>query len=252
MNDDPTLTALRHRLTEVRDSLGDVHMAIPASEIFARDRRRHARHRQAAAVVAVAAVAVAVSVALPASHLMPASHPPASRPASGPGVRLAAWTVTRKADGSIQVSMFRQLRGQAELQLLQRTLRADGVPASVTFTGRQNPACQPYPSSSWGLLTRVFGGGFYRGGNPYQDKGPLTRVLPYGGGSYKDNPYKDSPQQTGVVIHPAALPSGAGVQIAVMRGIPPGPSGPWPYPKGSGHGVVGWNLVKASPQCTGS
>jgi hypothetical protein len=55
-----------------------------------------------------------------------------------------------------------------------------------------------------------------------------------------------------MVIYPAALPSGAGLQIAVMCGIPSGPSGPWPYPKGSGNPVVEWFLVKASPQCTGS
>ena len=64
MNDDPTLIALRHRLTEVRDSLGDVHMTIPASEIFARDRGRRARHRLAAAVGAAAAVAAALGTAV--------------------------------------------------------------------------------------------------------------------------------------------------------------------------------------------
>jgi hypothetical protein len=55
-----------------------------------------------------------------------------------------------------------------------------------------------------------------------------------------------------MVIHPSALPPGAGLQIAVMWGIPLGPSGPWQYPKGSGHPVVEVFLVKASPQCTGS
>ena len=64
MNDDPTLTALRHRLTEVRDSLGDVHMTIPASEIFARDRGRRARHRLAAAAGAAAAVAAVLGTAV--------------------------------------------------------------------------------------------------------------------------------------------------------------------------------------------
>ena len=39
---------------------------------------------------------------------------------------------------------------------LQRTLRADGVPVSVTFTGQQNPACQPYPSGG-GPAFRPFG-----------------------------------------------------------------------------------------------
>jgi hypothetical protein len=226
MNDDPTLTALRHRLTEVRDSLDDVHMTIPASEIFARDRRRRARRWLAAGTGTAAALAVAVSMALPASHPA-AGHPAARHRASGPGVQLAAWTVTRQADGSIQVSMFGQLRGQAELQRLQRTLRADGVPASVTFTGQQNPACQPYPAGGWGLLTRVLGGGF-------------------------KNPAAQYATQAALVIDPSKLPPGGGLQIAVMRGIPPGPSGPWPYPKGSGHPVVEVSLVKATLACTGS
>lgn len=55
-----------------------------------------------------------------------------------------------------------------------------------------------------------------------------------------------------MVIDPSALPPGDGLQIAVMQGIPSGLAGPWPYAKGSGHPVSEVNLVKASPQCTGS
>jgi hypothetical protein len=232
MNDGPTLTALQHRLTEVRDSLGDVRMTIPASEIFARDRRRRAQHWQATAGVTAAAAAVAVSVALatshpaarhPAARPTAASHPGSSQRASGPVVQLAAWTVTRQADGNIQIT-FREATDAAGLQ---RTLRADGVPASVTFTGQQNPACQPYPTGGWGLLTRVLGGGF-------------------------KNPAAQYATQAALVIDPSKLPPGGGLQIAVMRGIPPGPSGPWPYPKGSGHPVVEVSLVKATLACTGS
>jgi len=230
MNDDPTLTALRHRLDEVRDSLGDVHMTIPDSDIFARDRRRRARHRLAAGAAAAAAVAVGVGVALPASH------PSSGHPSSGPGARLAAWTVTRQADGSIDVSFFGEpgLRDPAGLQ---SALRADGVPASVTFIGQQNPACQPYPSPSSPPSFRP------QPGAPSPGHGPLSRVL---------GPFVDKPQGVATVIHPSALPPGAGLQIAVMQGIPAGQAGPWPYPKGSGHPVETVGLVKASPQCTGS
>jgi hypothetical protein len=63
---------------------------------------------------------------------------------------------------------------------------------------------------------------------------------------------KASSQADAMVIEPSALPSGEGLQIAVMQGIPPGPGGPWPYPKGSGQPVTEVNLVVASPQCTGS
>ena len=63
MNDDPTLTALRHRLTEVRDWLDDVHMTIPASEIFARDRRRRAHRRRLAGFAGLGGTGVAAGAA---------------------------------------------------------------------------------------------------------------------------------------------------------------------------------------------
>jgi hypothetical protein len=235
MNDTKLADAVRSGLAEACDSLNTVHLAIPASEIMARAdmARRRRRLGVLAGAGGAAAVAVAVSVALPAGHLT-ASHPAASHTSSGPGARLAAWTVTRQSDGSIQVSFFRQLRFPVALQ---RTLRADGVPASVTFIGRQNPACHPYPVASFGQpIARAL-----RDGHP--PGGPLSKVL---GGPFSH------PQRDAMVIHPAALPSGAGLQIAVMRGIPPGPAGPWPYPKGSGHPVTEVGLVKASPQCTGT
>jgi hypothetical protein len=220
MNDDPTLTALRHRLTEVRDSLGDVHMTIPASEIFARDRRRRARHWLAAAGGAAAAAAVAVSVALPASHPA-ASHPAASHPASGPSVvQLAAWTVTRQADGSIKVT-FREATDAAGLQ---RTLRADGVPASVTFTGHQNPACQPYSSPA----SQAFW--------PY---GPRTGPLDWS--RFINQPKDAYTTPYALVIDPSALPSGVGLQIWTSG-----------TPGAADNFLLGVSLVKASPQCTGS
>ena len=123
----------------------------------------------------------------------------------------------RQADGSIQVTI-RELRDPAGLQ---RTLRADGVPASVTFTGQQNPACQSYPgggsqSQRRHLLSSV--------------AGLLSSVAGPAGGD-------------GMVIHPSALPSGAGLQIYTLFQNYPGP-------RGSFQVAVG--LVQASPQCTGS
>jgi hypothetical protein len=144
---------------------------------------------------------VAVSVALPVGH-----------PASGPGAQLAAWTVARPADGSIRVTI-RELRDPAGLQ---RTLRADGIPASVTFTGRQNPVCQGYGFS----------------GSPGQRRQLLSSVAtgPAAG-------------QDVMVIHPSALPSGAGLRIdALFR----------PYPGSRGNYQWSVGLVQASPQCAGS
>lgn len=54
-----------------------------------------------------------------------------------------AWTVASQPNGSIQVTVS-ELRDPAGLQ---SKLRADGIPASVTFSGEANPACHGYPSS---------------------------------------------------------------------------------------------------------
>jgi len=218
MNDDELITALRKQR-------GTVVMTTPVQHIISRGRTvRNGRRVFAAAgaLAAAAAVAFTVGVALPGSH--PAARgPTASHPASPPGVRLTAWTVTRQADGNIKVS-FRELADPAALQ---RTLRADGVPVSVTFTGHQNPACQPYSlpadQSFW----------------PYGPKpGPVS---PLGLGSRFTKPnlkntYTTPPDELpALVINPSALPSGAGLEIFT--------------PGNQGLQVM---LVHASPQCTGS
>jgi hypothetical protein len=184
MNDDELIMVLR-------EQRGNVPMTVPMEEIISRGRAVRARRRvpgvTAAAGTAVAA-AVAVSVALPASHPA-AGHPAAGHPAGGPGVQLTAWTVTRQADGTLKVT-FREATDAAGLQ---RTLRADGVPASVTFTGQRNPACQPYTSS--GPAFKPFG----------------SKTGPLGGDSRNPQDAYNSPYA--LVIDPAALPKGAGLQI---------------------------------------
>jgi len=107
--------------------------------------------------------------------------------------------VTQRAGGTIYVTV-RQLRDAAGLQ---RRLRADGVPASVTFFGREPRACQPYPADR-AVVGKVFGG-----------HGPP------------------------LVIHPAALPSGAGVQLNPGHYAPGAPI------------ALAFGLVRASSGCTG-
>jgi hypothetical protein len=194
--------------------------------------RRHRRIAFAAVASAVAGLAVAflavaflaVSALTPASHKpggrLAASHPANSHPASGPGAQLAAWTVTRQADGNIQVT-FREATDPTGLQ---RTLRADGVPASVTFTGQQNPACQPYTSG---------------GGPAFWPFGPSTG--PLDGYSFIHHPQDAYNTQYALVIDPSTLPSGAGLQIWTS-----GTSG------AADNFQLNVSLVKASPQCTGS
>ena len=122
----------------------------------------------AAALAVVAAAATAVTMLLP-------GHQP-SRPVTA---RLAAWTVVKQADGTVYVTV-RELRDPAGLQ---RTLRADGIPASVTFTGQPNPACRPY-------LHRLPGGVAIEAAPIYRPPDVL-------------------------IFHPSDLPPGAGWQIEI-------------------------------------
>jgi hypothetical protein len=208
VSNDHTLTALKDRLAQVRDSLGEAHPSVPASAIIARARRRRVCRRLIPAMTGVlaaaAGAAVAVAVLLPASH--PASHPPR--------IQLAAWTVTRQPGGVISVSL-RELRDPAGLQA---TLRADGVPANVTF---------------------------WAGGPPYPPS--PCQVDPAGapGSALHANVFENPPYPgpgIGVDIRPSALPTGTGVYLI-------GAFSPTPTTRATG---LSDGLVYASQQCTGS
>jgi len=203
MNDTNALGAVRDYLATAKDSLAEVHMDTPRHIIERNGRARRRRHRLTglAGVIGVGvAAAVATTVLLPAGH--PVSHPVSTQ--------LAAWTVTRQTDGNISV-YIRQLRDPASLQ---SKLRADGIPASVTFLDQQNPSCRPYHAGQ-ALLNKVFPDS-YRPGPP---PGPGAAI----------------------VIDPQALPGDAGVQLGGSFSEPPAMSE-----------VAAPVLVYASPQCTGS
>jgi hypothetical protein len=193
---------------------------------------------------------VAAGAALAVAALTPASHPaghvtggvaggvagyPASRQ---PAVQLTAWTVTRLADGNISVTI-RELRDPAGLQ---STLRAHGVPASVTFASQQNPACQPYPGGTPRrppqpatlLLKRVFPA-------PYNNL-PQPEHYPEGMRAASASALPPalptlSPSHAVIVIAPSALPRNAGVQLSTSS---------------DGDALNLPQLVYASPGCTGS
>lgn len=188
MNDDELTTA-------VKASVTSVHMNIPADQIVRRSRAIRAHRRLpglAAAMAVVVAAVFAVTALLPGQRS--GSHQS--------GIQLAAWTVVKRADGTVSVTI-RELRDPAGLQ---RRLRADGVPASVTFFGQMPRSCRGYPVGA-ARINRVYT-------VRYEGRFPV------------------------MVIHPSALPHGAGVQIN------PPPQQPIIR--------VAIGLVHASPQCTGS
>jgi len=193
MNDDTLITAVKEPFT-------DVHMTTSVEQIVRRGRAVRARRRIPGLAGALAVLAAA---ALAVTALLPASHPS--------GAQLAAWTVAQRPDGTIYVTI-RQLRDPAGLQA---KLRADGVPASVTFFGGQNPSCHAYPKASPALTKRVI--------SPYHGSGRRYTVL---------------------VIHPSALPGNAGVLISASQVRHPG--------HGGAAIATLAGLVQASPPCTGS
>jgi hypothetical protein len=144
--------------------------------------RRHRRGRLALAAAAVAAAGASLAV----TALLPAAHQPSHQPT----VRLAAWTVAKQANGTIEVTIS-QLRDPAGLQ---STLRADGVPATVHLVGQPGPACQPYPAPK-ALLNRIYQAG------------------PGAGNTYV------------LIIDPSAIPGGAGLQISAAVQQSPGGGG---------------------------
>jgi hypothetical protein len=212
-------------MTMVGNSFTSVHVTTPVDQITRRGRAVHARRRipvLAGALVVAAGAAVAVTSFSP-------SFP---RAAHQPGAPLAAWTVAKLSDGAIRVTIH-QLSDPAGLQ---RQLRADGVPASVTLIGKQNRACRPYRASR-ALLDSVMTHTFEV--LPTAHHGPPTGL-----------PGSALNLVIVMEVHPSALPKGAGVQLATTFTLLP----PVTTNGGTQHvarGTMVTGLVHASPQCTG-
>ncbi len=230
-------------LTAARDFLSRSPVADPPDlEAIMASGRARRRRRLIPGVTGTLAVAAGAAVAV--TTLAPASHPvgqAGSKASRQPSTQLAAWTVSKLSDGDISVTI-RELKDPAGLQ---RTLRADGVPASVTFAGQLNAACVAYPGGTPGvpphagtpLLNRVFPkpyGQFHLLPPPHPGMTPVrqSRRVPV-----RPPLPRPSANQTVVVIDPSAIPSNAGVQLAASPG---------------GNAVLVPALVYASPKCTGS
>ncbi len=231
MKANDTVAVVRDSLITVKDSLAGVHMDTPPDTIARNGRARRRWHRITGLT---GAMAVLAGTALAATELAPSGHTasPSGHPASHPRTaQLAAWTVAKQTNGDIKVTI-RQLSDPSGLQ---STLRADGVPANVTFLGQQDLSCRLFPMSQ-ALFKSI-----------YQAENAA------GSGN------------TILVIHPSALPSGAGVQIGAATGQQVGDPGlhhadgnqtihqPVHHTASRAPNVaLRVGLVYASQQCTGS
>jgi hypothetical protein len=166
------MSDLTSELQQMADDAARQARPLAAADVIRRGDRRHRRSITRLSLGGLSATGAIAAVIVGVIALLPASHQ-ASRQ---PGAQLAAWTVVKQA-GNVYVTI-RQFRDPAGLQT---RLRADGVPASVTFTGQQNPACQPYPYRP-GLLQKVISA-------RHEGQSHLT------------------------IIHLSALPSGAGLRF---------------------------------------
>jgi hypothetical protein len=194
---------------------------VAADEVIRQGDRRRRRSIMARSFGGLAVAGVAAAAVLAVTGPVPPARPAGPQPTA----QLAAWTVVRQADGNISVTI-RELKDPAGLQ---RTLRADGVPASVTLVDQQNRACRYYP-----------------GGTPRQGITPLLKaVFPVPYKHLSLTPPRMQPTQGGpptppgssaVVIDPSALPGNAGVQLGVAR---------------NGKALLLPQLVYSSAQCTG-
>ncbi len=208
MNDDQLLATLREPFAEVG-------LAAPLDQVTRRGRQIRGRRRLLPGAAAAAAVVAGAAVAVTA--LAPASHPASA-------AQLAAWTVTRHDDGTITITI-RELRDPAGLQA---RLRADGVPASVSFS-LPLPACQ-VDNVPKGRLLAVFS----------LVPHPL-RNLRHGQVEARSHfPRPQPPLHVQyITIRPAAIPAGDGVGI-------------FTNPDAGQDGPLAFGLVVASPACTGS
>jgi hypothetical protein len=120
MNDDATLTALRDRLAEVRNSMGDVHMTISDTAIFARAKKRRTRRGIAALTAVCAVIGLALALVLPGGQAR-AVH-----------VHLAAWSVDTNGNGTVTVTVHELTHAG----LLARTLGEAGVPAVIALNAQ--------------------------------------------------------------------------------------------------------------------
>lgn len=210
MTDDATLTVLRNRLAEVRDSVSGVRMTRPASEIFTSARKRRGRRMLAAAGAACAAIGIAVAVVVPSGQARPVPvH-----------VHLAGWSVDTSPGGTVTF----KLRNTSEPARLQHVLAEAGVPAMV----RRGEICL---AQGRHVLLPTRGIVSYLNGKPT----PLSSVFLLMGGHGAGGELLN----WSWTITPAKIPPGARFVISAVPG--------WVSPA---HIQAAWEFVPASAPVT--
>ena len=185
MTDETTLTALRHRLAEVRDSMSDVHMTIPDSAIFTNAKKRRTRRGIAAAMTAVcAAIGLAVALVLPGGQSR-AGH-----------VHLAAWSVDTNSNGTVTVTIRQMLGNPAGLQ---QALAKDGVPALVRYIPYKTSTRRHHGHTDFATYPACE----YQGGLPEEPDNVITKAI---SGASTTPPLA-------FAIHTSAMPKGSVVYI---------------------------------------
>ena len=186
MTDEATLTALRHRLAEVRDSMRDVHMTIPDNAIFTDARKRRTRRGIAVALTAVcAAIGIAVALVLPGGQARP-GH-----------VHLTAWSVEANSDGTVTVTIRQMLGNPVGLQ---QALAKDGVAAVVRYIPYKTSTRRHHGHTDFATYPACE----YQGGLPEEPDSVTAKAI---------SGAATTPPHLAFVIHPSAMPKGSVVYI---------------------------------------
>jgi hypothetical protein len=202
------------RTTLAKTAADFVSLDQARQRLLQRDYHPRRGNRPPAAGIIAGAAGMALVLGLGLSGAFgSASH----QPSHLADAELAAWTVVKQPGGTVNVKI-REFRNPAGLQA---ALRADGVPASVILlpsppaNGNPPPGdpCHGGPWSNF-VQSKVVTGG------------PFTKA--------------------GMFIHLSALPRHAGIQLVATANV-----GSY-SPQRHGGMFVGYWLVEASPQCTGS
>jgi hypothetical protein len=218
---------LTSELQRVADDAAGRARPIAAEAVMQEGDRRRRRAVAGRYAGGLSAAGIVAAAALAVTTLVPSGQPAGRTAGHQRPAQLAAWTVVKQADGTVSVTI-REFRDPAGLQL---RLRADGVPASVIFYPGKLPRGVPFSQlfNVPGNPCRQFSGG----------QGQLLKVVPPG------RPGRLQEHSVISVIHPSAIPSGAGIQFIATTNVG------YQNTTDQRHALGVW-LVQATPQCTGS